>query len=154
MVGGSTVPRPEVVPIARRWIGTPYRHQASCLGAGSDCLGLVRGVWREAVGPEPEDIPGYTPDWSEADGVERLWEGAARILAPVTGRRMAGDVLLFRMRERAVAKHLGILSRAGDRPMIIHAYSGHGVVESPLSFPWARRVVATFRFPPRGSRLG
>ena len=29
-----------------RWIGTPYRHQASLKGVGCDCLGLVRGVWR------------------------------------------------------------------------------------------------------------
>ncbi|MGB3409057.1 MAG: peptidase, partial [Jannaschia sp.] len=27
------------------------------------------------------------------------------------------------------------------------AYSGHGVVESPLSAPWRRRIVARFEFP-------
>ncbi|MEM1422329.1 MAG: peptidase P60, partial [Pseudomonadota bacterium] len=31
---------------ASRWIGTPYRHQASLRGVGCDCLGLLRGVWR------------------------------------------------------------------------------------------------------------
>ena len=39
-------PRARVVAEARMWIGTPYVHQASALGAGCDCLGLVRGVWR------------------------------------------------------------------------------------------------------------
>ena len=31
-------------------------------GPGADCLGLLRGVWRELHGHEPE-LPGaYTPD--------------------------------------------------------------------------------------------
>ena len=50
---------------ARRWIGTPYRHQASTMGSGADCLGLIRGVWRNLFGKEPEQIPPYTADWSE-----------------------------------------------------------------------------------------
>jgi NlpC/P60 family putative phage cell wall peptidase len=37
-----------LVTLARGWIGTPYRHQASLKGVGCDCLGLLRGVWREA----------------------------------------------------------------------------------------------------------
>jgi hypothetical protein len=59
-------------------------------------------------------------------------------------------VILFRMRRGAVAKHLGLLSATGDAPAFIHAYAGHGVVESPLTPPWARRIVAVFRFPERG----
>ncbi|HWW12917.1 MAG TPA: peptidase P60, partial [Brevundimonas sp.] len=47
---------------ARSWLGTPYRHQASMKGQGADCLGLVRGVWREVVGAEPEATPAYVPD--------------------------------------------------------------------------------------------
>ena len=46
---------------ARGWIGTPYRHQASLKGVGCDCLGLVRGVWREVMGEEPEAPPAYRP---------------------------------------------------------------------------------------------
>ena len=41
-----------VVRAARGWIGTPYHHQASVKGVGTDCLGLVRGVWRELYGCE------------------------------------------------------------------------------------------------------
>ena len=39
----------KIVTEARRWIGTPYRHQAATRGAGTDCLGLIRGVWREPL---------------------------------------------------------------------------------------------------------
>jgi hypothetical protein len=57
--------------------------------------------------------------------------------------------LLFRMRAGAVAKHLGIQGRIGAEASFIHAYSGHGVIESALTAPWARRVVARFAFPER-----
>lgn len=56
--------RDEIVAAARGWIGTPYQHQASLKGVGADCLGLVRGVWRGIVGPEPEETPAYTSTWS------------------------------------------------------------------------------------------
>jgi len=136
----------KVVELARGWIGTPYRHQASSKGAGSDCLGLLRGIWRELYGEEPEDVPAYTPDWSEPQGQERLWQAALRHLQVQQGKE-AGDLLLFRMRGGGVAKHLGIAAKLGPEPSFIHAYTGHGVVESPLSTPWQRRIVARFRFP-------
>ncbi|MCB2110660.1 peptidase [Albidovulum sp.] len=141
--------RAEIVACARIWIGTPYRHQASVRGAGADCLGLIRGVWRALYGQEPEAIPPYTFDWSEADGQERLWRAAARLMrsCPAGAPPEPGQVLLFRMRDGAVAKHLGILTEAGDRAAFVHAYTGHGVIESPLSAPWARRVAARFEFP-------
>lgn len=137
------------VAIARAWIGTPYRHQAAVKGAGADCLGLLRGVWRELYGGEPEPIPAYTEDWSEPDGEERLWQAAMRLLHPVAADRplVPGQVLLFRMRDGAVAKHLGLVGVGGAAATFIHAYSGHAVVESPLSAPWLRRVVARFEFP-------
>ena len=139
----------EAVAVARSWIGTPYVHQASCRGAGADCLGLVRGVWRAVVGPEPEVAPPYTMDWGETGGVEVLHTAALRRLQPARGAMAPGDVLLFRMRAGSVAKHLGIVGAVGEAPTFIHAYNGRGVVESPLSAPWARRIAARFVFPGR-----
>ena len=137
------------VEIARKWIGTPYRHQASVRGAGTDCLGLLRGIWRELYGSEPEPVPAYTWDWSEPEGSERLWSAARRHLRECDGARFPapGEVLLFRMRDGSVAKHLGLIVDVGEAATFIHAYTGHGVVESPLSTPWLRRVVARFEFP-------
>ncbi len=135
-----------VVALARGWIGTPYEHQASCKGAGADCLGLLRGVWRELHGAEPE-LPGaYTPDLSETDGVERLLPAAQRHMAEVAVAEI-GDVLLFRL-GRCVVKHVAILSDdTVGAEKIIHAYSGRGVVESPLTPAWARRIAGKFRIP-------
>ncbi|NBE08676.1 NlpC/P60 family protein [Paragemmobacter ruber] len=137
-----------IVAAARGWIGTPYVHQASAKGAGTDCLGLLRGVWREVLGAEPEAVPPYTPDWSEAARREDLWAAAGRWLIPLPpGRAGPGQVLLFRMRQGAVAKHLGISVPAAQGEAFVHAYTGHGVVESSLSAPWARRIVGRFAFP-------
>jgi len=138
------------VTAARGWIGTPYVHQASCKTGGCDCLGLLRGVWREVVGPEPELPPAYSPDWSEPQGEERLWAAALRHLQPKPlMQEQPGDILLFRMRSGAVAKHLGLQACIGPAASFIHAYSGHGVIESALTAPWRRRIVARFAFPER-----
>ena len=137
-----------VVAEARRWIGTPYVHQASCFGAGTDCLGLLRAVWRRLYVQEPEAVPAYTMDWSEPQGEERLWDAALRhLVAKPAGSEEIGDVLLFRMHPGAVAKHLGICTCVGAEAQFVHAYSKFGVIESPLSGPWRRKIVARFAFP-------
>lgn len=135
------------VDIARQWIGTPYLHQSACKGAGCDCLGLLLGIAREA-GHAPPVPPPYSRDWSEPAGEERLWDGARAFLrAKPLERAEMGDVILFRMRSGAVAKHLGLQSGVGPAPRFIHSMSGHGVLESRLTAPWQRRVVARFALP-------
>lgn len=137
-----------IVAEARAWIGTPYLHQASVRGAGTDCLGLLRGIWRTLFGAEPETVPPYTQDWAEPSGQEVLREAAHRYLfAKPLCTAAAGDVLLFRMRDGSIAKHLGVAAELGAAATFIHAYTGHGVVESPLSDPWERRIVGRFAFP-------
>lgn len=138
----------KLAALARTWIGTPYVHQAASKGAGCDCLGLVRGLWRETFGTEPETAPHYTPDWGEARGDEVLWSAATRLMLDASALPwQAGQILLFRMQAGAVAKHLGVLSRSGPTMLFVHAYTGHGVIENSLSAPWRRRVVARFTFP-------
>ena len=137
-----------VVAEARGWIGTPYLHQASVRGAGADCLGLLRGVWRSIYGAEPQNVPPYTEDWAEPSRQEVLLHAAERWLDRKRQEDAAiGDVLLFRMRDGSVAKHLGIQSEVAPRASFVHSYTGHGVIESPLSQPWQRRIVARFAFP-------
>lgn len=134
-----------IVKATRRWVGTPYHDQASVRGVGCDCLGLLRGVWREFVGPEPMPVPPYSRDWGEAGPVEVLAEAAraAMIELDVSDAR-TGDVILFRMRAGAIAKHCGILS-GGYK--FIHAYERTGVIEESLTAAWQRRVAYAFRFP-------
>ena len=133
-----------VIAAARSWLGTPYHDQASLRGVGCDCLGLARGVWRQVVGPEPFPIPPYSRDWGETGAREVLVEGAQRMMIEVDPRDAAlGALLLFRMRPRAIAKHVGILT-ASDR--FIRAYERIGVVEQALTQAWRRRVAFAFMF--------
>lgn len=131
--------------IAREWLGTPYHDQASTKGAGTDCLGLIRGVYRDLYGVEPEVPPPYSRSWSETGGAEPLLDAADRHLVRLLDPELAcpGDVLVFRMREGAVAKHCGLMVEGGR---MIHAQSGKGVVEVTLGEPWRRRLVAAYSF--------
>lgn len=135
-----------IVAAAERWLGTPYRHQGSALGIGCDCLGLVRGIWRELYGAEPAPISPYAPDWAERSGEDRLTITARRLCGPALPREAIGpgDVILFRWRSDCAAKHLGILV---DEGRFIHAYEQAGVVRSALAPSWRRRITAVHRLP-------
>jgi NlpC/P60 family putative phage cell wall peptidase len=136
-----------IVAIARTWVGTPYHHQASVRGVGADCLGLVRGVWRELYGSDAEAPPPYSRDWAEAGGLETMLAAAARHLqAILPSEARASDVLIFRLRPGTVAKHAVILT--SDTTMI-HAMEGGAASEVPLSAWWRRRIAGAFRFPSR-----
>lgn len=141
--------RRAVLDEAHSWIGTPYRHQASCKGSGCDCLGLLRGIWRAVFGAEPQTIPSYSADWAETGAAETLIEAGRTWLREIEPENATpGDVLVFRWRDGAPAKHVGILSKpltAG--PLLIHSYERVGVIESPLVPSWQRRIAAVFSFP-------
>lgn len=137
--------RQSAVVAAQRWLGTPYHHQAAAHGAGCDCLGLVRGVYADLYGCSAEEPPPYSADWAEAAARETMIEAARRHLVEIAPfAATIGDVLIFRMRAGAIAKHAAILS-APDR--MIHAQEGCGVCEVSLSPWWRRRVAAAFTWP-------
>jgi len=141
----STISRLQIIDTARIWIGTPYVHQASARGAGCDCLGLVRGVWRDTYGAEPEAPPAYTPDWNERRGDEALLSAAQRNMTARAGKKFEpGDVLVFRVTPDGPAKHCGI---ASGPDQFIHAYAGRAVVESWLNRWWRSRLAGVFIYP-------
>jgi NlpC/P60 family putative phage cell wall peptidase len=134
-----------IITEVRSWIGTPYRHQASLKGVGCDCLGLLRGVWREVVGAEPELAPPYAPDWAEASGIETLAMAARRHLVEIVPAEVTpGDVILFRWRAGLPAKHAAIVT---EPERMVHAHDGAAVAEVALAPWWRRRLAYGFRFP-------
>lgn len=136
----------DAVTIARTWIGTPYIHQASLKGIGCDCLGLLRGVWRELKGPEPETPPPYAPDWSEATGDESLYKALARHLAEIDPRALAvGDIALFRVARAGPAKHCGIVANKDNHVTLIHARQRRRVSEERLRPFWHMKLAYAFR---------
>ena len=143
-----------IVEASRLWIGTPFHDQASVRGTGCDCLGLLRCVWRDVVGPELLEmtgpVPPYSRDWSETGSIEVLAEAArmAMLEIPITQTR-TGDVILFCMRTGGIAKHVSILSNTDT---FIHAYERTGVIEKYLTAAWQRRVAFAFRSPTSAKR--
>ena len=137
--------RENIIVEARRWVGTPYRHQASLIGVGADCLGLVRGVWRNLYGFDSEKPPAYSADWAEASRQETLIAAADRHLVRMPDeKRKPGDVLLFRFRRHLPAKHAAILVTPIH---IVHAIEGAAATETALNDWWRWRLTATFQFP-------
>ncbi len=136
--------RETVGAAARSWLGTPYRHQAATQGAGCDCLGLLRGVWRTLYGDEPLAMPNYRADWRDGRHAGEMRAAAERLLLPADGDLQAGQVLLFRLGRMAMPRHCGILV-GPDR--FIHAQEGLGVVEANLGEGWRRRIAGRYEFP-------
>jgi NlpC/P60 family putative phage cell wall peptidase len=137
-----------IVAAARGWIGTPYVHRASVKGAGCDCLGLLRGVWREVIGAEPEALPPYTPDWAEARREETLYMGLCRHLGEIgLDEFAAGHVVLFRMAALGPARHCGIVADRGGISTLIHSRMNKRVSEETFCAAWRARLAFAFEVP-------
>jgi NlpC/P60 family putative phage cell wall peptidase len=137
--------RDRIVAAARRWIGTPYLHQASLLHVGCDCLGLVRGIWRDVIGEEPEAAPPYSSDWAETQRNEPLLEALERHFTPAPlGDYRPGDLLAYRFRDHLPVTHLGVATSATH---MAHAHAAACVTEVAIGPHWRRRLVAAFSFP-------
>lgn len=144
--GACDETRAAVIAQARGWLGTPYRHQTSRRGVGCDCLGLVRGVWRALYGCEPDAPRAYATDWADSEPGEPVLFYVRRNCAELPGgEARPGDMLVFRWRPNAAARHLGILM---PENRFIHAYQGSAVVASVLVPQWRRRIAGVFAFPP------
>jgi NlpC/P60 family putative phage cell wall peptidase len=137
----------EIAAAARAWIGTPYRHQAASMGAGCDCLGLVRGVWRTLYGHAPPELPPYRADWRDFAHSGELLALAERHLERAEGAPKPGAVLLFRIGGTPLPRHCGILVATGR---FVHAQERLGVIEANLTDGWRRRIAGTFAFPDNG----
>jgi NlpC/P60 family putative phage cell wall peptidase len=135
----------QVVDCARGWLGTPYKHQHRLKGLGTDCLGLLIGVYSEIIGAPDATIPSYSSSWGEAGLEENMLDAANQyLIKKEIGSYEIGDVLVFRMKRAFIAKHCGIVS---DSDKMIHAYHGHGVVESHLVPWWTSKIAGVFKFP-------
>lgn len=135
----------DVVAEARRWVGTPYRHQASVLGVGCDCIGLVRGV-AEALGIMPVDDWTAIGAYSRVPNPSRMGAQMQRWLRSVK-QPQQGDIAWIEWRE-GMPMHLAILADGPDEPMLIHSYETVGrVVEHSFSGEWPSRVRSWWRIP-------
>lgn len=136
-----------VVAEALEWRGTKYAHQRSLKGVGTDCLGLVMGVYRAVIGPH-EKPPPYSPDWAESSMEEHMLEAGRRYLVERNWNRgdafVPGDVLVFRYRPTSAAKHASIVVSPTE---MIHAYNNLNTQVVTISEHWQRLIAGVFYFP-------
>lgn len=141
------ISRQDVIDEARRWVGTPFHHQASTIGVGCDCIGLIRGIGRnlELAGPTPQE-------WRTMGGYSRV--PSPRIMGAHMMKYMEqttdpkpGDVAWIAWR-KGIPMHVAVISQMGDRTMLIHASEGFGkVVEHEFSQQWRDKVDSYWQLP-------
>jgi len=138
----------QITEAARAWAGTPYRHQASRLGVGCDCLGLVRGVWRTLYGSEPAPAPPYPQFGRDRQSASLLLDAARQFFYP-GGKPASGRLVLFQLHRRIPPRHCGIIL---DGNSFIHAQERIGVVVAALDTNWRQRIHSIFAFPTKGHK--
>jgi NlpC/P60 family putative phage cell wall peptidase len=132
------VTRAEVIAEAKEWIDTPFHHQASVKGVGTDCGGLVRGVYNR-LGVETPNCP---VDYARTPSNDRLRQIILNY-AVRTSTPKPGDIILFVLLKEP--QHVGILT---DRNTVIHAYEpNRKVIEHRLDDKWKRRIESYYTYP-------
>jgi len=132
--------RGEVIIEARRWLGTPFMHQARVQGVGVDCAGLIVCVAR-ACGLLDVDYQGYGRVPHEG----MLRAICDQHLTPIAAPDPACVLLMGFLPGPGNEQHLAILT---DADTIIHAYESAGsCVEHRYSSAWRARTNAIYRMP-------
>jgi cell wall-associated NlpC family hydrolase len=150
----------DIIAAARRYIGSPLRHQGrfralDCVGlvlAVADDLGLVDVHGKPIKRADYANYPAQPVD----DEVQR--EIAARLEVVATGRDLpshpADIAELLRVADAVTLRvplipcHAGIVSTVAGKPGLIHAYStARKVIEHRFDAAWLRRIAGVFRFP-------
>ena len=143
-----------LVEAARRWVGTPYRHQHRTRGHAVDCVGLVIGAGLDAGVLRTWSEQAWAPHsaYGRAPNPEHMGRAIRQFLNPIDLDPRAtapdGSVAFMGWREH-LPMHLAIMATAADgRRTMIHAYAHIGrVVEHGSDGPWPERVVSWWSYP-------
>lgn len=139
--------RADLIAEARTWLGTPWIHQASLKGVGSDCIGLVLGVAMACGVPNAAAFkadPRFQGYGRQPDP-RMLLKACAEYFDPVDpAQAQVGDVLLIRYAEEPM--HFALVTSL-DPPYMIHALGSLGrVAEHGLDAVWRSRVMRAFAY--------
>jgi NlpC/P60 family putative phage cell wall peptidase len=134
------ITKEEIVTEARRWLETPYQHQARLLGVGVDCAGLIMGVG-ENTGVLHVDYRGY----GQLPHKGMLRKICDSHLVPIEEVEAGAVLLMGFSDDPAQEQHLAIYTGHGT---IIHSYESVGTcTEHRYSDVWRSRTRQIYRFP-------
>ncbi|AIF51998.1 NlpC/P60 family protein [Pelosinus sp. UFO1] len=140
--------RDEIIKTARSWIGTKWQHQQSLKGVACDCIGFVRGIYKEITGISIADNVDYPQTAFYYCREEKMYPEIQKHLKEISVREVKpGDILTFAMKEKFPDHHLGIVSYDG---FFIHACGDFGigkVIETRMDENWQKRIRHAFQFP-------
>ena len=128
-----------VVAEARRWVGTPYQHQARLHGVGVDCAGLVIGVGRD-LGLLDVDYH----DYGQIPHQGMLRRICDTHLLRIDDLEPGAILLMGFVIGPSQEQHLAIYTENGT---IVHAYAHAGAcVEHRYSSAWRTRTRQIYRY--------
>lgn len=129
--------RAEFISAARRYIGTPFQHQARLPGVGLDCAGVVVCALQEC-GYAVNDRQGYGRIPSQGIFTHAIVEHCDTIQQSDV---LPGDLMMFAFRDEP--QHIAVVA---ENNMLIHAYQDVGrVVENSLDATWQSRLCGCYR---------
>lgn len=133
--------RSDVVEEARKWLGTPWRHQGRT-SVGIDCVGLVINV-ANALGFIEYDTTSYD---RRSSGLSLLEPFKEHMIEKSLKDVQEADVILFR--DNAYPCHVAIASTRYGVLYMIHAYAvRRKVIEETFSPDWRNKALFCFEFP-------
>lgn len=141
-----------IVAEARKWVGTPYRHQGKLRGLSVDCVGLILGV-----GANTSLLHIGKAEWAEFAAYSRtpnprkMGRAMEAFLLPLELEPgelpPPGAIGWFGWRDD-MPMHLAIMAEFEGRPTMIHAFSHVGkCVEHGFVSEWPERVVSWWAYP-------
>ncbi len=139
------VTRQEFIDAARKWVGTPYHHQARVKGVGCDCIGLVVGVARE-FGYEI-DRPEFT-HYGRSPRGQKMLEFCESTCGQGIQLWLPGSIAVFYMNvDTKRAQHIAIVTEVVPH-RIMHCYEqAGGVVEHGIDDKWLQKWICSYNLP-------
>lgn len=133
------IPASAVVAEARRWVGTPYQHQARLHGVGVDCAGLIIEVARTL-----ELLDVQYSDYGRIPHQGMLRRICDEHLLRIDDIEPGCVLLMGFLLGPSQEQHLGIFTGEGT---IVHAYAHAGAcVEHRYSTAWRSRTRQVYRY--------
>lgn len=137
--------RDAIVAEAVDWIDTPWRHQASCKGAGADCIGFIAGVYAACGSEEARAFLTKPRRYGRQPKSAELFAACDELMdrIPVV-EALVGDTLIFDTGRHPW--HFGLIVDGGD---MVHAWLvSRRVTRHRIDDQWRARIVRAYR--PRG----
>ncbi len=138
----------QIVQEARKWKGTPYKHQGKTMGHACDCAGILIGISQTLLDYKDnfDYRYGHNPiNWT----LKKELDNFPGLICKDTNTDMElGDIALMSLEMDKIPHHVGVISIYSERSFgLIHCYSSIGrVVEHRMNEVWQSRILELYKY--------